>query len=162
MLLNHFFAETPIDFEKRCRMRVFVGIGVIVLGAAALALALLSQSGLPLIRADEGSHDFIASFYSSTGIALMAAGAVTAVRNLHYLRSPESRRKKEVYETDERNRLIGLRCWAYSGYAMFLLLYAGVLAAGFMSMTAAKVLLTVIALYAALLLIFRILLQRSM
>ena len=92
----------------------------------------------------------------------MAAGAVTAVRNLHYLRSPESRRKKEIYETDERNRLIGLRCWAYSGYAMFLLLYAGVLAAGFMSMTAVKVLLTVIALYAALLLIFRILLQRSM
>lgn len=162
MWLNHFFAEENIDFEKRCRTRVIVGIFIAILGGAALVLAVLNQGQMPILYPKAGAQEFLSEFYFTTGAALIGAGAVTALKNIRYLRSPEKRKKREVEETDERNRLLGLRCWAYSGYAMFLLLYIGVLAAGFVSMTALKVLLAVIALYALLLLIFRLMLQRCM
>ena len=65
-------------------------------------------------------------------------------------------------ETDERNREIGLKCWAYSGYTMFLLLYIGILAGVFFNEMIAQVLLVVTAVYALLLFIFRRLLEKSM
>ena len=63
-------------------------------------------------------------------------------------------------ESDERNRLIGLRCWALAGYTMFLFLYLAMLAAGLYSVTVLKVLLAVTAAFAFLLLVYRIMLQR--
>ena len=72
------------------------------------------------------------------------------------------RKQQEVAENDERNRLLGLRCWAYTGYTMFLLLYVGILVSGFVDRTAAMVLLTVTGVYALVLLVFRIFLQKVM
>ena len=84
------------------------------------------------------------------------------MRNLKYLRNPELKEKRRIYETDERNRMLGLRCWAYTGYTMMLMLYIGVLVSGFISMTVAKTLIFVVALFAVLLLVFRGLLQKVM
>ena len=58
--------------------------------------------------------------------------------------------------------MLGLRCWAYTGYTMMLMLYIGVLVSGFISMTVAKTLIFVVALFAVLLLVFRGLLQKVM
>ena len=71
-------------------------------------------------------------------------------------------KKRRVEECDERNRLLGLRSWAYSGYAMFLLLYLGFLASGFFDRTVMYVLAAVLAAQAALLLVFRLALGRVM
>lgn len=78
------------------------------------------------------------------------------------MKNPDLKRKQEIMETDERNRELGLRCWAYSGYTMFLLLYLGILAGGFVSMTMVCVLLTVLGVYGLLLIVFRMILQRRM
>jgi hypothetical protein len=58
--------------------------------------------------------------------------------------------------------MLGLRCWAYTGYTMMFMLYIGVLVSGFISMTVAKTLIFVAALFAVLLLVFRRLLEKAM
>lgn len=148
MRLNTLFTEEPIDFESRCRTRIKVGLGIAVLGLLSLAVMAL------------GGQDMV--FYGSLGAGLMAGGILSVRRNRRYLKDPALRKRQEVAENDERNRLLGLRCWAYSGYTMFLLLYVGILVSGFVDRTAAMVLLTVTGVYALVLLVFRIFLQKVM
>lgn len=149
MWLNKLFAEEPIDFEKRCRMRIKVGLGVGVLG-------LLSLGMMAVLGEQE------AVFYGSLGAGLMVGGILSAFRNRKYLRDPVLKKQQEVAENDERNRLMGLRCWAYAGYTMFLLLYVGVMISGFVDRRAAMVLLSVTGVYALVLMLFRILLRKAM
>ncbi len=148
MRLNTLFTEEPIDFESRCRTRIKVGLGITVLGLLSLAVMAL------------GGQD--TAFYGSLGAGLMAGGILSVRRNRRYLKDPALRKRQEVAENDERNRLLGLRCWAYSGYTMFLLLYVGILVSGFVDRTAAMVLLTVTGVYALVLLVFRVFLQKVM
>lgn len=148
MRLNTLFTEEPIDFESRCRTRIKVGLGIAVLGLLSLAVMAL------------GGQD--TAFYGSLGAGLMAGGILSVRRNRRYLKDPALRKQQEVAENDERNRLLGLRCWAYSGYTMFLLLYVGILVSGFVDRTAAMVLLTVTGVYALVLLVFRVFLQKVM
>lgn len=148
MRLNTLFTEEPIDFESRCRTRIKVGLGITVLGLLSLAVMAL------------GGQD--TAFYGSLGAGLMAGGILSVRRNRRYLKDPALRKRQEVAENDERNRLLGLRCWAYTGYTMFLLLYVGILVSGFVDRTAAMVLLTVTGVYALVLLVFRIFLQKVM
>lgn len=148
MRLNTLFTEEPIDFESRCRTRIKVGLGIVVLGLLSLAVMAL------------GGQD--TAFYGSLGAGLMAGGILSVRRNRRYLKDPALRKRQEVAENDERNRLLGLRCWAYSGYTMFLLLYVGILVSGFVDRTAAMVLLTVTGVYALVLLVFRVFLQKVM
>ena len=148
MRLNTLFTEEPIDFESRCRTRIKVGLGIAVLGLLSLAVMAL------------GGQD--TAFYGSLGAGLMAGGILSVRRNRRYLKDPALRKQQEVAENDERNRLLGLRCWAYTGYTMFLLLYVGILVSGFVDRTAAMVLLTVTGVYALVLLVFRVFLQKVM
>ena len=148
MRLNTLFTEEPIDFESRCRTRIKVGLGITVLGLLSLAVMAL------------GGQD--TAFYGSLGAGLMAGGILSVRRNRRYLKDPALRKQQEVAENDERNRLLGLRCWAYTGYTMFLLLYVGILVSGFVDRTAAMVLLTVTGVYALVLLVFRVFLQKVM
>ena len=148
MRLNTLYTEEPIDFESRCRTRIKVGLGIAVLGLLSLAVMAL------------GGQD--TAFYGSLGAGLMAGGILSVRRNRRYLKDPALRKRQEVAENDERNRLLGLRCWAYSGYTMFLLLYVGILVSGFVDRTAAMVLLTVTGVYALVLLVFRVFLQKVM
>lgn len=162
MWLNQLFTDSPVDFGRRCAMRVKVGVGIAVLGALSIGIGAFFPGGIPMLALEEGAWEAIPGIYEGLGFGLMAGGIVSALRNLRYLRSPELRKKKEVEETDERNRLIGLRCWAYAGYTMFLILYVGVMAGGFISMTVLKTLLAVAAVYSILLLAFRMVLNRTM
>ena len=162
MWLNQLFTDYPIDFEKRCKTRIKVGIGVVILGGISIGMIFLANGIPAILYLEENSREFVFSFYSSFGIALIAAGLVLITKNVRYLKNPSLRKKREIAETDERNRLLGLRCWAYAGYSLFLLLYSGVLISGFISMMALMILQIVIALYAFLLLFFRFLLGRLM
>ena len=58
--------------------------------------------------------------------------------------------------------MLGLRCWAYTGYTMMLTLYIGILVSGFISLTVSKTLMIVAAFYAVVLFVFRRLLQKAM
>lgn len=157
MWLNKLFIEEPIDFEKRCRNRVLISAVIIFIGAATWVTSLYYGIHIP-----EGGTEFAMDFYTAMGPSLMAAGLVSLIRNRRYLGDEKLKRKGELAESDERNRLLGLRCWAYAGYTMFLFLYVGVLASGFFSETVMRTLLGVMGLYGGLLLIFRLYLQRIM
>ena len=163
MMLNNFVSGTPMEFTKRCRLRAICSIGFIILGAAALVVSFLYGNQLPVlgeITADE--QDFARGFYTGIGFGVIAAGLVTLIKNIRFLKNADLRKKRALYEDDERNRMIGTKCWAYAGYTLFLCLYVGILAAGFFNMTVLKVLLAVFGVYGGLLLIFKKLLQHMM
>ena len=130
MWLNQLFIENPIDFEKRCRNRIVYGICFILLGAAAIGLSFAVRNHAMVMYLEQGYKDFMPGFYSGTGFGLAAAGVISIMRNLKYLRNPELKEKRRIYETDERNRMLGLRCWAYTGYTMMISLYIGILISG--------------------------------
>lgn len=161
-MLNNYFFDSPIDFEKRCKNRIFLGMVFLLLGLLALLAWSVYAGRLPLLSLEPESAEQIAGIYVPLGVALMAAGLVRIRKNRILLKNPELRKKEEIRETDERNRIIGLRCWAYAGYTMFLLLYIGILIAGFISLTVLKVFLGTIGIFALLLLVFRLIFQRSM
>lgn len=161
MWLNQLFIETPIDFDKRCRNRMVIGGLIAALGAVTLLLPLVVDQ-FPVLFLEPGYREFVPGFYSGIGGGFLAAGLITVARNYRYLKDPEQKQKRKIYETDERNRMLGLRCWAYAGYSMFLFLYLGVIVSSFVSLTAMKVLLGVAGVYGILLLIFRRLLQKHM
>lgn len=126
MKLKALFMEEPVDFEKRCRLRILVGKTAAVLGLLSVAAAwFYGNSGTV------AGDSFIQEFYTWIGIGFMAGGAASVWKNRRYLKDEAALKKRRVEECDERNRLLGLRSWAYSGYAMFLLLYLGFLASGF-------------------------------
>ena len=162
MWMKQVFEERSMDFERICKTRIRIGIGVVFLGALAVLVVGLSQGDSPIRYLKEGTREFIANFYLWMGIGLVAGGLVKIAKGRRLLRNPDLKRKQEIMETDERNRELGLRCWAYSGYTMFLLLYLGILASGFVSATLAWVLLTVSGVYGLLLILFRMILQRRM
>lgn len=155
MWIHQFFANAPIDFEKKCKTRSVLGIAIALLGAATIGFTIWADKTMEL-------SESILGFYTGCGGGLMGAGIVTAIKNRRYLKHPELRRKIEIAETDERNRMLGLRCWAYAGYTMFLFLYIGMLLAGLFSPTVLQVLLVVGGMYGLLLLIYRIVLQKAM
>lgn len=161
MWLNQLFGETSIDFEKRCKNRIAVGGLFAVLGAVALLLVIVLER-TPVMYMQPGYRDVVPGFYIGIGSGFLAAGVVRIVRNVRYLKNPDLSEKRKIYETDERNRLLGLRCWAYAGYSMFLFLYMGVIISGFISLTAMKVLMAVAGIYGLMLLIFRRVLQKYM
>lgn len=163
MWLNRLFVEKQIDFEKRCRNRMILGSVIAVLGAVTFVLVfLMDLTPVFVMYLEPGESDFVPGFYTGIGGGFLGAGLITVVKNYRYLKNPELNKKRKIYETDERNRMLGLRCWAYAGYSMFLLLYIGVIVSGFISVTAMKVLIGVAGVYGILLLIFRRILQKCM
>ena len=54
MWLNRLFIESPIDFEKRCRNRVWIGVMFLVLGAAALVLSFVARNRVMVMYLEPG------------------------------------------------------------------------------------------------------------
>lgn len=160
MKQNSLFSGQEADFEKTCGKRILAGKLIFLLGALAILASVLYGRN-PALAARPGAAG-IGEFYLVMGAALMAASLVRIARTRRYLRDPELKKKKFLEENDERNRLIGLKSWAFSGYAMYLLLYVGVLVSGFVNMTVARVLMAVTAAFALLLLTFRVVISRRM
>jgi len=152
MWFGQTFGTGSVDFEKRCKMRIRVGMGVILLGLLSIGVCSISQ----------GISQAMVQMYVWFGIGLVVGGIVKVRKNHKILKNPDLKKASAISEMDERNQAIGIRCWAYSGYTMFLLLYLGILASGFVSATLAWVLLTVSGVYGLLLILFRMILQRRM
>ena len=73
-----------------------------------------------------------------------------------------SQLEREIYESDERNRMIGLKCWSYAGYAMFILLYIALLFAGAVNVVVMNTILVTLAGFAICLFISRLILNKIM
>ena len=162
MLLNNLFIDSPINFEKKCKTRITASCFLMALGVITIALSFLAGDQIPFLYMAADHYDFIPGFYMGTGFGLFFAAAATIIKNVRYLKKPEIRKEREIYETDERNRMLGLRSWAYAGYTMLLLLYIGILISGFISILILKTLLIILAVYVVVLFVFRMILQKTM
>lgn len=149
-------------FIRRCRLRIGAGVLAVLLGAAASGAAMAGiYEAFPLLCPEPGARSFLFCFYQGTGIGLILVGIQQIVRNRSFLKDPERMKKRKVWEMDERVRTIGTRSWAYAGYSLFLLLYVGILVSGFVSITAVRLLLCVMAVFVALLGIWKVILGQK-
>jgi len=139
MLINS--VKTGKTIETKTKNRIWYCVGLIVCGVISLVL------GIGNILPAEMS-DYCSGFYTGVGGGLIAASTITLIKNVMLLRNAEKLKEKGIYENDERNKMIGLKTWSYAGYAMFVLLYIGMLVAGFISEMVMNTLLATIGVFA--------------
>lgn len=130
-----------INVEKKLKTRILYCVLLILLGIASLIISMGDVLPLKI-------SEYVTGFYTGIGFALIASGILTIVRNVRILKNPALLKERSIYENDERNRMIGLKTWSYAGYAMFILLYAGMLVAAFISELILNTLLVTLGVYA--------------
>lgn len=153
MLINHLKLGTSIEQKVKLRI-LFCGV-LVLLGGASLYVG----TCVPLAS---GNADYSSGFYVGLGPALIAAAILTIIKNIRLLKNKEALKQREIYEADERNRMIGLKCWSYAGYAMFLLLYIALLFAAIMNVIVMNTILVILAGFAICLLISKLVLNKIM
>ncbi len=153
MLVNESRAGKTI--EKRVKFRIVYAVLLCVLGIASLCIGIF----VPL---ESGNMDFSAGFYVGVGSGLVSASVITIIKNIRLLKNAEALKKRDIYESDERNRLIGLKTWSYTGYAMFIILYITLLIAGAVNVVVMKTILAVLGVYALCLLVTRKIIEKTL
>lgn len=146
-----------MDFREICKRRIGKTIILMALGLVVFAISLICYKRL----GDIGGSG-LQGFYSGLGAGLVAGGAVKLFRNRRYLKDEKLGRARQVYELDERIRLMSLRSWSYAGCTMFFLLYLGVVAAGFFNVIVMETLLAVMVVFLIVFLAFSCYLKRVM
>lgn len=137
-------AKVGKTVEKKIKNRIIYSVCLVVLGVVSAVLGVLGVGNLLPIE----MSDYISGFYSGTGCGLIIAGIITIIRNVRILKDEKLLKEKDIFENDERNKLIGLKTWSYTGYAMFLILYVGLLVGGFIGETVLNTILVIIGIYA--------------
>lgn len=143
------------NLKQKLKMRIGFCIVLILLGTASLYTG-------TCVELASGNADYSSGYYVGLGCGLIAASVITIIKNVRLLKNKEAFKQREIYEADERNRMIGLKCWSYAGYAMFVLLYIALLFAGAWNVVVMNTLLVILAAYALCLLISRCILSKIM
>lgn len=81
--------------------RMILSIVWIVLGASLLGANLAGLLG---------------DYWSGLGGGLLGVGVFQVIRNVRYLSNPAYREKVDTTNSDERNRFLAGRAWAWAGY----------------------------------------------
>lgn len=153
MLLNK--SKTGKGITQKIKLRIIYSALLTILGIASLYVGIY----IPLAS---GNTAYSSGFYTGIGIGLIAASIINIIKNIHLLKNKDALKRREIYESDERNRLIGLKSWSYTGYAMFILLYIALLFAGAVNVLVMKTILAILAAFAVCLLISRCILKKIM
>ena len=153
MLINE--SRIGKTIEQKLKLRILYCIFLIILGVASLYV------GNFVTLASENPN-YSSGYYTGLGFGLIFAGIITIFKNVKLLKNKDALKQRDIYESDERNRMIGLKAWSYAGYAMFTLLYIAMLFAGAFNVVVMNTLLVVLGLFALCLLISRIILQKRM
>ena len=100
-----------MEFKKKMKQRLYIAVSYILLGIVLLLAAFAGKSDN--------------YFFTSFGIALMLMGILRLFQYRKITTSDQALRKRELAESDERNRMIAerARSWAFS----FSILGAGIL-----------------------------------
>ena len=152
MLVNE--SREGKTIEKRVKLRIVYSVCLLILGITSLYVG----NFVPLAS---GNMDYSSGFYSGLGCGLIAAAVITIIKNVRLLKNKEALKQRDIYESDERKRLIGLKSWSYAGYAMFVILYIALLAAGALNVVIMNTIMVVLAGFALCLLISRIIVERT-
>lgn len=139
--------------EKKIKNRIIYCVCFIVLGVISLIVGNVFSAEL---------SEYVKGFYTGVGGGLIAAGVISIVRNILTLKNSEKLKEKEIYENDERNKMIGSKTWSYAGYAMFIVLYAGILVGGFIGDLVLNTLLVILGVYALCLFFARMYCEKTM
>lgn len=153
MLLNE--SRAGKNITQKIKIRIIYAVILVVLGIASFYVGLC----VPLAS---GNSDYSSGFYTGVGCGVIAAGIITIIRNLRLLKNKEALKRREIYESDERNRMIGLKCWSYAGYAMFILLYIALLFAGAVDVLVMNTILVILVAFAICLFVSRLVLEKIM
>lgn len=138
MLVENIKLESTI--AKRIKTRIIYGVCLAVLGAISMVLGIAGVLPIEL-------SDYISGFYTGMGTGLVVGGIMLVIRNVRILKDEKLMKEKEIYENDERNKMIGLKTWSYTGYIMLLVLYAGILVGGFIGEIVLNTILVIVAIY---------------
>lgn len=68
-----------------------------------------------------GFADLLDAFWSGMGGALISVGVVRTIHMLRYNNDEAYREEKEIEATDERNRFIRNKAWAWAAYLFMLI-----------------------------------------
>lgn len=58
----------------------------------------------------------IEDYWFSMGIAFIVVGTLQIIRHIRYRTNPEYRENYDIQATDERNKFIANKAWAWAGY----------------------------------------------
>lgn len=144
-----------MNIEKKIKMRMVYCVVLMVLGAASLYIG-------TFVTVDSGNADYSAGYYTGLGLGVIAASVITLIKNIMLLKNPEKLKSREIYEADERNKMIGSKTWAWAGYAMFTILYVAQLVAGMYSVIVMNTLLVVLSVFALCLFVCGTILRKIM
>lgn len=153
MLINN--VKLGKSIEQKLKLRISFSVVLLFLGGASLYVG----TCVPLAS---GNVDYSSGFYVGLGCGLIAAAIITIIKNVRILKNKEALKQREIYESDERNRMIGLKCWSYAGYAMFILLYIALLFAGTINVIVMNTILVILAGFAICLFISKLILNKIM
>lgn len=68
-----------------------------------------------------GCMEFVDEFWSGMGATLLLVGALRLLRTYRFSKNEEYRNRIEIEMTDERNRFIRNKAWAWAGYLFVLI-----------------------------------------
>jgi len=86
---------------KYNRKNIFISIFWVVLGVVLTVLNFI---------------DDFDSYWSGLGTAFIVVGGIQLARQMKYRKNPEYRERVDTANSDERNRFIAGRAWAWAGY----------------------------------------------
>lgn len=65
------------------------------------------------------------SVWAGMGGALIGAGAAMLIRNIKYITNKEYKEKVDIQNSDERNRFLSNKAWAWAGYCYVIITAVG-------------------------------------
>ena len=88
-------------------------------------LASIVEIGLGLTLMLACATGGLDSYWSGMGSALAAVGLIFLLRQIRYKKNPAYKEQVDTANTDERNKYIGTKAWAWTGYTLVILLACG-------------------------------------
>lgn len=144
-----------MNIEKKIKLRMIYCVILVVLGVVSLYVG-------NFVVVNLSDAEYLSGYYTGFGLAVIASGIITIVQKILLLRNPEKLKAREIYESDERNKMIGLKTWSWAGYAMFILLYIAQMVAGLFNVVIMNTLLVVLATFALCLFVCGVVLKKIM
>ena len=144
------------DYERSLRRRRLAGFGLMALGALGCLCYVL------FLREGGALSDYARGFYLGFSCGLALAGVVVLIRSQYLLSHPQAQKRARVKERDERERSLTVQAFYLAGLVTFYLCIAALLVAVAVNRTVAVVLLAVLAVYAAVCLIVRLVLSKTL
>ena len=92
------------------KKRIFISIFWVVLGTV---LVICNQAGL------------VEDYWCSMGVAFIVVGLLQILRHIRYMTNSDYRENRDIETSDERNKFIANKAWAWAGYLYVILAAIG-------------------------------------